>query len=170
MAGRLNIELRELPLFLEDYGDIYMSVSYFRHCLDRLDPYLTACHQSIAEIGSHFQLKQNLRLMQNCRAIEEVITAACRQLYGRMGLYDKQVGEIWQDITPEKFRKIRESIKRDHIAFGTVLCGLTVKMNSFARAFPQASVGGPMKRADFMVTELMQGLGTIRHSVRTALS
>ena len=170
MAAKLKIDLSELPLFLEDYGDIYLSVSYFRHCLDRLEPYLSACFDSIEDICSHFQLKQNQRLMKGCRAIDDVITSACRQLYGKMEMYDKQVGEIWQDITPEKFHKIRDTIKRDHVAFGTVLCGLTVKMNSFARAFPQASVGGPVKRADFMVTDLMQGLDTIRQSVKAALN
>jgi hypothetical protein len=35
-------------------------------------------------------------------------------------------------------------------------------MNSWARAFPHAHAGGPIKRADFMSTEMTQGIDLIR--------
>ncbi len=38
MAETLNIQLDQIPRFLEDYGDIFLSLSYYRNCLDRLQP------------------------------------------------------------------------------------------------------------------------------------
>ena len=38
MAETLNIQLDQIPRFLEDYGDIFISLSYYRNCLDRLQP------------------------------------------------------------------------------------------------------------------------------------
>jgi hypothetical protein len=35
-------------------------------------------------------------------------------------------------------------------------------MNSWARVFPHANAGGPIKRADFMATEMTQGIDLIR--------
>jgi hypothetical protein len=35
-------------------------------------------------------------------------------------------------------------------------------MNSFARTFPTKNSGGPVKRADFMMSEMIQGIELIR--------
>ena len=35
-------------------------------------------------------------------------------------------------------------------------------MNAFARMFPHPNAGGPVKRADFLVTEMTQGIALIR--------
>ena len=169
LAAKLNIEIHELPEFLEDYGDIYLSVSYFRSSLDRLKPYFIALTDSLTAIRSHFQMKQNANLMRTCKTIEEVLLFSRASLYGRMDSFDKDIREMWDNISPEKFRKVREMIKRDHVNIGSVLCGLTVKMNSFACAFPQTSVGGPIKRADFLTNEVVQGLELIRHTILRGL-
>ena len=42
LANQLKVPIMEVPRFLEDYGDTFMSLSYYRHCLDRLEPYFTA--------------------------------------------------------------------------------------------------------------------------------
>ena len=65
MANSLNIDIMDVPRFLEDYGDTFLSLSFYRHCLDRLTPYFTACVDSLAPIRTHFQLKQNFNLMKN---------------------------------------------------------------------------------------------------------
>jgi hypothetical protein len=38
LASRLRISLHDLPTFLEDYGDIFLSLAYFRQCLDHVVP------------------------------------------------------------------------------------------------------------------------------------
>ena len=53
-------------------------------------------------------------------------------------------------------------IERYHVTIGSALCGLTVKMSAFARMFPRPQSGGPIKRADFMMTEMIQGIDLIR--------
>jgi len=39
-----------------------------------------------------------------------------------------------------------------------VLCALSVKMNAWSSRFPHRQVGGPMKWADFISTDMRQGL------------
>ena len=169
LANSLNIEVRELPVFLEDYGDIYLSVSYFRSNLDRLKPYFIALTDSLTAIRSHFQMNQNANLMKSCKTIEDILLSSKTSLYGRMDNFDRDIREMWDNISPEKFKAVREMIKRDHVNIGSVLCGLTAKMNAFACAFPQTSVGGPIKRADFLANEFMQGLELIRHTILRGL-
>ena len=36
LATRLNVALPEIPRFLEDYSDIFLSLAYFKNCLDTI--------------------------------------------------------------------------------------------------------------------------------------
>jgi hypothetical protein len=162
MANSLNIDIMDVPRFLEDYGDTFLSLSFYRHCLDRLTPYFTACVDSLAPIRTHFQLKQNYNLMKNCNVIEEVINSMSASITGRLEVFERRSREMWDNLTQEEFRSVKTMIEKYHVSIGAVLCGLTVKMNSFARTFPTKNSGGPVKRADFMMSEMIQGIELIR--------
>ncbi|MDA8230856.1 MAG: hypothetical protein M0006_05910 [Magnetospirillum sp.] len=164
MANSLGIEIHEVPRFLEDYGDTFLALSYFRHCLDRLEPYFTACVDALDPIRKHFQLKQNVNLMKTCDFIEEVINSISASITGRLEVFEKRTRDMWNNISQEEFRTVKGMIERYHVTIGGALCGLTVKMNSFARTFPRPNVGGPIKRADFMMAEMLQGIELIRDS------
>ncbi len=169
MANGLGIEIHEVPRFLEDYGDTFLSLSYFRHCLDRLEPYFTACVESLAPIRSHFQLRQNKNLMKSCDTIEEVINSMSAIITGRLEVFERRTRDMWENISAEEFRNVKGMIERYHVAIGGALCGLTVKMNAFARQFPRPAMGGPIKRADFMTSEILQGIEIMRASISQAV-
>ena len=38
LSDTLDVKLHEIPQFLEDYGDIFMSLAYFKNCLDKIVP------------------------------------------------------------------------------------------------------------------------------------
>jgi len=71
---------------------------------------------------------------------------------------------MWNNLSQEEFRQVKTLIERYHVTIGAALCGLTVKMNSFARNFPRPVSGGPVKRADFMASEMIQGIELIRNT------
>jgi hypothetical protein len=164
MAQSLNIEIWDVPRFLEDYGDTFLSLSYFRHCLDRLEPYFTACVDSMKPVRSHFQLKQDQGLMKTCDTIEDTINNISASITGRLEVFEKRTREMWNNLNQEEFRQVKILIERYHVTIGGALCGLTVKMNSFARMFPRPNSGGPVKRADFMASEMIQGIELIRNT------
>ena len=49
-----------------------------------------------------------------------------------------------------------------HTTIGGVLCSLSVKMEAWARLFPTLSSGGPGKRAEFIMSEMKQGMENIQ--------
>jgi hypothetical protein len=161
-ATNLKVPIMDVPRFLEDYGDTFMSLSYFRHCLDRLEPYFSACLDAIVPLRKHFQLMQDVTLMRTCTVIEDAINSVSASISGRLEVFEKRTAQMWENISPEEFRTVKAMIERYHVTIGGALCGLTVKMNAFARNFPHPSAGGPVKRADFMITEMSQGIDLIR--------
>ena len=162
LANSLGIPILEVPRFLEDYGDTFMSLSFFRHCLDRLAPYFEALLGTLQPIRTHFQLKQNAGLMRTCNLVEDVINSASASITGRLELFEKRTRAMWGNITQEEFRAVKKMVEQYHVTIGAALCGLTVKMNIFAINFPHSAAGGPVRRADFMANEMIQGIELIR--------
>jgi hypothetical protein len=161
-ASSLNISIFEVPKFLEDYGDTFMALSFFRYCLDRLEPYFSACLEALRPIRKHFQLMQDANLMKTCAIVEDSINSVSASITGRLETFEKRTQQMWGNISQKEFNAVRELIERYHVTIGGSLCGLTVKMNAFARLFPHAQAGGPVKRADFMISEMIQGIDMIR--------
>lgn len=166
MAKMLNVEVAEVPKFLEDYGDTFLSLSYFRHCLDRLSPYFDACIGSLKQIRGSFQLKQNFALMRTCDTVEQILNSLRGGISKRLQLIEGRTRRLFENMTQEEFRAVRSLIEQQHVAIGAILCGLTVKMNTFARLFPHPNAGGPTRRADFIQSEMMKGIDIIREAER----
>jgi hypothetical protein len=162
IAKALGVEMMEVPVFLEDYGDTFMSLSYYRHCLDRLNPYFAACLNSIPPLRQNFQLKQDPSLMRTLGIVENALTQIRSSIKDRLDHFDNRTRLMWQNMSKEEFKTVKGMIEQYHLTIGGALCGLTVKMNDYARHFPQPNIGGPVKRADFMRSEMTQGIDLMR--------
>jgi hypothetical protein len=162
MARALGINVSEIPSFIENYGDTFLSISYFRHCFERIELYITSCLQSLTKIREHFQLKLDTNLMALCDSIEESINRISASVGGSLETIDRRVAELWEHTSSDEFRSVKAFIESYHLTLGTALCCLTVKMNAFARIFPKPSASGPFRLADFMIAEMIPGFEIIR--------
>ncbi|MCP5373145.1 MAG: hypothetical protein H6907_15570 [Hyphomicrobiales bacterium] len=167
MADRLEIGLAEIPRFLEDYGDIYLSLSYYRHCLDQTEPVVNEFLAALDEVRGNWQLKNDRNLVQTC----DTMSATCQRVVawtkGRLDLFDQSSANMWQDMSAAKFRDIERQVKGSHAAIGGVLCGLGVKMGSWHDRFA-GGAGGPMRWSEFIMTDLRTGFDNIRRAANTA--
>ncbi len=162
MADKLGIDLIDIPTFLEDYGDIFLSLSYYRQCLERIEPVLQEFVDSLAEIRANHQLHQDKNLMHTCDVLEKTIVGLIANIKARFDSFNIETREMWDDISAERFHKIKKMIESYHTDIGGVLCALNVKADAWHHLFPGKSVGGPVKRAEFILTEMKQGIDKIR--------
>lgn len=161
MAEQLGIGIAEIPKFLEDYGDTFMSVSYYRSCLDALGPPTEAFLDSLHEIRGNRQLKHDADLMQTCEAMQRSVTGLMTSIRGLFAHFEQSTQGMWDDLTAERFRELERTIRSYHTTIGGVLCALSVKINAWSRVFPEAHTGGLMKRAEFVLLEMRQGFEII---------
>src|SRR5262249_7421940 len=75
MASALGIEIGAIPRFLEDYGDIFLSLSYYRQCLDHIAPIIDEFLEAIKEFDKSLQMRHNTALMNACAEMKSVFTA-----------------------------------------------------------------------------------------------
>ena len=161
MARKLGIMLEEVPKYLEDYGDIFLSISYYRRCMDLLQPSMQDLLRSIDEISSNVQLKQNSSVTRGCAKMKATLTKLKKVVDSRFALFDNSSTEMWKDLDATKFRKFEAMIQSNHTMIGGVLCALTVKLDAWSKKFPDRETGGPNRRADFIISEMIQGIENI---------
>jgi len=162
MADKLEIKPEEIPKFMEDYGDIFLSLSYYRQCLDAIEPTISSFLEAIDELRDNFQLKHEQGLMNTCDMMESVINERMAQITGRFENFERGTRHMWDNISAERFRKVERVISSYHTTIGGVLCALSVKMDAWRRLFPDPKVGGPGKKAEFIMSEMKQGMARIQ--------
>lgn len=161
MASELEIAITEVPAFLERYGDIFLSLSYFRDCLDEIMVDVDAFVDWAEEIKSSTEI---LRINGNGETIERVLTdlrATQTSIVGRFEFFNHRSQDFWSNINAESFREFRDLVTAHHVSIGAVLCGLAVKMRLWKERFVNRS-GAPIKRMEFIRSEIVPGLSQIR--------
>ncbi len=161
MASKLGVPLEELPRFLEEFGDIFLSTSYYRQALSNIDPALRDFESSMHEISDNHQCKANFTVMNTCKRFQSSIARLRTVVNSRFATFSKDSEEIWQDMDGDRFKEFKTAVQGNHTTLGGVLCALSVKMQAWTQEFPNREVGGPLKRADFIVTDMKQGMELI---------
>ncbi|MCR4378420.1 MAG: hypothetical protein NUV50_10065 [Rhodospirillales bacterium] len=168
MAKRLDIDLMELPRFLEDYGDIFLSLAYYKQCLDNIAPITQNFLDSLSKIRSNWELKSDQNLISTCEMLEKTFTGLSAHLKRLFDEFDASTKDFWNDVSAERFRQVEALIESYHTTIGAVLCALSVKMSAWNRLFPRDTVGGPVKRSEFIMLEMRQGIETVREILKNA--
>jgi hypothetical protein len=157
MADKLGIPIESIPKFLEDYGDIFMSLSYYRQCLDQLLPLVDNFMQDIAELRTSHQLVQDKSLMNVLGMIESTINGRLANITGKIESFERSTNDMWRDLNGDKFKRIEALVSRYHTSIGSALCALSVKMTAWASQFP-TKAGGTGRRAAFIMSDIRQGI------------
>ena len=160
MADRLEVQMEDVPAFLEDYGDIFMSLAYFREALDNLVPTITEFTEALVELRRNFQLRQDPNFVNSTLHIERSFNDITSSITGRFESFERHSQGMWENITAEAFHKVKKLIAAHHSTIGGVLCGLKVKMSAWEARFAEGR-GGPLERADFVRSEIKQGIEAI---------
>ena len=162
MAEKLEVRIDEIPSFFEDYGDVFLSLAYYRQCLDQIVPLVGTFFDSMIEIRGNLQLNSDANLMHTINMMQTTINELMVSVTGRFENFDRSSENLWDNITAERFHKIEELIKSYHTTIGGVLCALSIKMEAWATRFPDKDTGGPVKRSEFIMNGMQQGMNTIQ--------
>ncbi len=162
IADKLRIELKEVPRFLEDYSEIFLSLSYYRQSLDQIEPAISEFIVSMNEMGEYWKLRNDEHMMKTCTTMITAINGLMAVIIGRIENLDRSTKEMWNNISAKRFEKVKNLITGYHTTIGGVLCALSVKMDAWAQQFPDKDVGGPVERSQFVSSVMMKGIKNIQ--------
>lgn len=161
LADTLKISLEDVPKFLEECGDVFLSLSYFRDALDDVTRAIPDMIDWMNDLQDNFQVKSDPVNQKVISQIAEDLTDISTSLVGRFDMFDQRSQKLWDDIDPSAFENFRDFVRDHHVSLAAVLCGLTVKMKLWHERFPSRG-GAPMKRLEFIKGEMLPGLARIK--------
>ena len=161
LADKLGISVEEVPEFLEDYGDIFLSIAYYDDCLKLIEPIFDEFQRTAVEMSNHPVLRNDKALMKTCASLQ----SSFKDLKGLVMVclkdFSRASEDLWMDINGERFRSFKTKIESKHTTVAGILCGLTVKMNAWSTEFSTRQASSLQKRADFIRMHMPQGVETI---------
>ena len=160
ISDALGLSVDQIPGFLEDYGDIFLSLSYFKRYLDQIRPDFEAMKVWMREGITDSHLRHNRDAVRACEVVSANVDAAIRFVVQRFQALDGTSREFWKDLSRERYGVLRQVIQSHHLVVGGILCGLSVKIEQWHADFPNAA-GSPNKRADWLLAEMVPGLDRI---------
>lgn len=159
ISKALRMPVSHIPRFLERYGDIYLSLAYYQHVLDRnmetLD-FLLEDLDRIQKKGTHLQGQSGLH--ETCSTIRNGLINIVTQVTNIMDVFKSQTVQMWENISADWFRETADRITNYHTRLGGALCLIDVKMRTWHARFPHSGVGSLNQRASFLMTDIKPGL------------
>lgn len=172
MSEKTGIPLQDIPQFLKEYSDVFLSVAYYRYSFETvgqdIDRFLFWMH----EVRSHRDVASSPKNLAQCKQVEETLRFLSNSIRERLAQFQGSFEKFWTNINNQSFRQMQKQIEENHSSMGSVLCGLVVKMNLWRKEFPDNSVGGPSTRIKFVLTEMDPGLSKLKdmeHEARKRL-
>ena len=161
LAKKLEIEIMDVPEFLEEYADIFLSLAYYKNGLDDLIPKIGRFLKIMYEVEENFHMRRDPILMHVCGFLREKLNDVTASLTGRFESFDRHSKDMWENLNGESFRRVRALIENHHTTVGGVLCGLSLKMAAW-----ESEVGwertSPVLRAEFITTHMRSGINRIK--------
>lgn len=161
MADKLDSPMHDIPGFLEDYGDIFLSLAYFRHKLDETARDVKAFMDWLQDIEQNSHLQKDRALMKMSKTTQAVLKQTTRNVNRRLLFLQKDLQGFWEDMSMEAFQEKKAQVVANHANVGGIICGLAVKMQQWRAKFP-TDTAGPNRRAEFLKLEVRPGLEKIK--------
>jgi hypothetical protein len=161
ISEALGLEVDQIPGFLEDYGDIFMSLAYYRRYIDRIRPEFEAFKAWMKEGIAESHLKQHKETLAACEYVETHVEEAIRFILRRFAFFDDTSRVFWTELSQDRYVELRLVIQGHYLCIAGMLCGLSSKMDAWREKFPTGG-GSPNNRKDFVMTEMVPGLDLIR--------
>ncbi|MDA0240544.1 MAG: hypothetical protein O3A84_11035, partial [Proteobacteria bacterium] len=131
IADRLKIPLAGVPKFLEDFGDIFLALSYYKQCLRDIEPRQHSLLESLRELRETRMFHDDKTLMQACDDVEGNMERMHRALEARMEEFESRTANLWDNLSAEMFRHVQTLVTRNHVVVGGALCTLAVKVDAW---------------------------------------
>lgn len=160
IADHLKITVHELPVFLEEYGDIFLSLAYFTDCFDRIAVPYKRFIRSTGELANSYSGDRRVQLASTCRQLHKTLEFLFGSVRARFSNFDKRSQTLWDDLNQESFGQFRDLIQSHHTTLGGVLCGLTLKIKFWEDRI-EGTRANRAAQVDFITSDMHAGMSRI---------
>ena len=157
LAKSLEIKLIDIPKFLEDYADVFLSVSFYQKCHDDTEDDLAEFLQDLKELAHSPHLSGQSAAAGDIERVADKIHDLHREVANVIEMFSAHTEDMWQNISAARYRKMTRLITEHQERIGAILCATMVKLHAWKRESRSSSAGGIDKVA-FVTREIGYGL------------
>ena len=128
IAEKTGISLSDIPKFLEEYSEVFLSVSYYRYSFESVSPDIDRFLFWMCEVRSSREVMSSPKTLEQCKEVEEILRFLGNSIRERLLQFQTSFELFWADINKESFGEMCRQIEENHSSMGAVLCGLLLKM------------------------------------------
>jgi hypothetical protein len=164
MGTTLGVSIARLPTYLEDFGDLYLSLSYFESYFNENAPKVEEIIVWAQDVAQSSHLRNDPTTQKTFTDVERRMRYLKDNLENRFKNLSEVTKVNWDRLDVSMFQKVQRSILAEQIYLATGLCGLAVKIYEWERVFPNAG-GSPDRVLEFVGSELRPGLDNLVRSM-----
>ena len=133
IAGRLRIEPTEIVVYISKLSEVILAISYYQRVYDSMLPDLREMLVDVKKLHDAPGLQSRFPGIRE--ETQEALDNGRHTIVTLNGYFDQfhKVERFFDDITPEKFRSLRESVEVHYRAIGMVMCFWQIKINDWRR-------------------------------------
>ncbi len=131
IADRLRIEPTEIVVYISKLSEIILAISYYQRVYDALQKELKELLVEIRKLNAQDTL--NIRYPGIKDETHEALVAGrdCIVILNNYFNQFQKVEKFFDDITPEKFRSLRQNVEIHYRAIGMIVCFWQIKINEW---------------------------------------
>jgi hypothetical protein len=162
LANSMQVGLMEIPSFLEEYGDVFLSMAYYRSVFSGIEPGLELLSSWSDEVSQSFRMRSDASFQRKRGAMLEMLQRIGQAIRAILIGFEAMAKRFWDNLGMGTFKALRETVSRQHELIGGLLCGLEVKLRTWRGLFLGRRTS-PETGAAFMLSELVPGLDRLIH-------
>jgi hypothetical protein len=161
LAKSLNIELIEIPQFLSNYADVYLSLSYYRQCLLDIEPSLDELLALLTILKTDSSVRNDTAALRTIDLISKKLSSIHGQAKNVIDTFEASTEDMWEDLNGERYKKIEEMIIGFQTKMGAGICAVTVKVYAWNQMFPSPNSGNTGDKVSFLIRSMAYGLDKV---------
>jgi hypothetical protein len=135
IAGRLRIEPTEIVVYISKLSEIILAISYYQRVYDSMLADLREILVDVKKLHEQNALLSRFPGMKE--ETMEALTAGRTTIVTLNGYFDQfhKIEKFFDEISPEKFRSMRENVEIHYRAIGMIVCFWQIKLSEWRRRF-----------------------------------
>jgi hypothetical protein len=165
LAQKFGIKPVELVNYIAGLGEMLLAIAFYRRAFETSLPGMQQFLKEIRSIVDNaFVRARNPELAPGIEKMVGYGVRTIKLMQAYFASFD-DIGRIWENITPERFRKIREQVEEQYPTIGTTLCIWQVKISAwnyrFHRHGRKAADNSPVQFAQFFQERILPDFGKV---------
>lgn len=164
MAQNMSVSLSKLIENLEEFGELFLSVSFFENinseASSKIDQMILWAEDGVTNSNLRNDPSAQSQFSQVERRLEYIKT----NLHGRFDNLGRITQVDWEEFGASDFKTVKREILSQQANLAIALCGIMVKAFEWEKQFPSAG-GSPQQCLEFISQDLNVGLENLTRAL-----